>query len=460
MTRQKGFILPDPVTGYDLICIKIHVPDNERYIQAFWGHHRQLQQYYVWQHMPRYADGRANAAADMWGQIIEADYTDYENGVFCEDDEMQLQVRQSVIDTCKLEYSPDGGLNWHEFADVTLCPDLSGDSYAMTTQLNLTTSILYQTIYDGTPGSINPEAPTGTWDMGGNPDREAALCMAAMSLVGSVAAQELQALYVRYAGATLIFAGLFILTGGLATFGVLVFGSLLTGMTFETARHALEDRAALLEVACCMLNGLTGVAVTQPAFAASLDSCGFTSGSNEAIARDFIHRSIQDETTYLAMLDAAAKAYIQTTVWGVDNCECGGWTQEFDFVTGQHGWTILNPLAGVYVAGVGWNATVYDGTNYAVTLERLLVEREITNVRIFGIIPGNQSYGNRFRLFTTALTYQDISFFVPVPPTMEFEHERVIASKPATKVHSEYPDSNQSYTITKIILQGNGTNPF
>lgn len=236
---------------------------------------------------------------------------------------MQLQVRSNPINPCVLEYSPDGGDNWYQFANMLACAAIAGDSYYQTFQLNLSQTTIYETIYDGTPGSINPAAPTGTWDEGGDPDRDAALCMAAMSLVGSIAAQEAQALTERYIGTALIFAALFILTGGFAAFGILVVGTLIAGVSYTAAMAALEDREALLAVACCMYDGLKGVAVTQVAFAASLGSCGFTPGSNSAIARDFVHRSIQADTTYYAMVDSAGKAYIQTTVLGLNLCECG-----------------------------------------------------------------------------------------------------------------------------------------
>lgn len=203
------------------------------------------------------------------------------------------------------------------------CGGDGGDSIIFVTNINILQINVNNIKYDGTTISINIYAPVTIWNEGGTADREAALCMASMSLVGTICALELQALTERYIGTALIFAALFILTGGLAAFGVLVVGSLIAGHSFTIARDALEDRAAQLAVACCMYEGLRGEPVTAVALAASLDSCGFTPGSNAAIVRDYVHRSIQGFDTYLGMLDAAGNAFVLASVMGLNLCECG-----------------------------------------------------------------------------------------------------------------------------------------
>jgi len=236
---------------------------------------------------------------------------------------IQLQVRQSPTNFCELEYSPDGGNTWYVFADLTACPNFGGESWWIIFQFNLTQISVYNLKYDGTTISINIYAPITIWNDGGTEDREAALCMACMSLVGSIAAMEAQALTVRFVGAALIFAALFLLTGGFAAFGVLVVGQLVAGVSYTAAMAALQDREALLAVACCMYEGLRDEAVTAAVLADSLDACGFVGGSNAAIVRDFVHRSIQSPDTYLAMLDACGQAFVMTSILGLNLCECG-----------------------------------------------------------------------------------------------------------------------------------------
>jgi len=314
----RGYRYPVPIDGYDLIDVCFQIPDHPYYRAAVRGALHQLTYFYSWWN----EESGANLA-ERWEVariFLNLLYETLSVGEGCA---VQLQVRQSFLDPCLLEYSPDGGDNWYTFANLLLCPAIAGDSYTMTLQLNLSQTSIYETLWDGTPISININAPAGTWDEGGDPDRDAALCMAAMSLVGSIAAQEAQALTMRYIGSALVFAALFILTGGFAAFGVLVVGTLIAGVSYTAAMDALQDRAALLAVACCMYEGLQGQAVTQVALANSLNACGFIGGSNEAIARDFIHRSLQADTTYYAMIDAAGRAWTQLTVLGLNLCECG-----------------------------------------------------------------------------------------------------------------------------------------
>lgn len=206
---------------------------------------------------------------------------------------------------------------------LDICSDVGGDSWISITALNALFKALFESLWDGSPTDINPDAPTGTWNTGDTKDRNDALCMAAMSLVDTICAMEMQALSNRYAGAMLIFAVLMFLIPGFATFGVLVTGALIGSLGYDAAMAALGDRQARLDVACCMFDALQGEAVTEAVLSDSLDSCGFTPGTNEAIVRDYVYESIQSTETYYAMIDAAGRAFVMTSVLGVNLCECG-----------------------------------------------------------------------------------------------------------------------------------------
>lgn len=181
-------------------------------------------------------------------------------------------------------------------------------------------------IYDGTPGSINPLAPTTTW----NPDavRDTALCMAAQQFVASFAAikiAELQAGLLSVYGALVLAT---VISGGLllgVAVGVLALGA----YSLQVALTALRDEQAIEDVACCMYHGLQGGAVTQAVFETALDSCGFTGGTNEAIVRDLVAAEIDELANYLAFLDAAGNAYGQAAI-GVGNCVCDQWSYLID----------------------------------------------------------------------------------------------------------------------------------
>lgn len=206
---------------------------------------------------------------------------------------------------------------------LDVCTNVGGESWISITALNELFKQLFKSLWDGSPTDINPDAPTGTWNTGDTDDRNAALCMACMALVDTICAMEMQHLGWRYAGVRLVFAVLKILIAGFAAFGVVVMGELLAELGYDAAMAALGDRQARLDVACCMLAALTGEAVTAEVLSESLDGCGFGSGTNEAIVRDYVYESIQSTETYYAMIDAAGRAFVQTSVLGLNLCECG-----------------------------------------------------------------------------------------------------------------------------------------
>lgn len=208
-------------------------------------------------------------------------------------------------------------------ARLDVCTTVGGDSWIATIGLNDLFTKIFEMLWDGSPTDIHPDAPTVTWNTDNTDDRNAALCMASMALVDTIAAMEMQHLAWKYAGARLIFAVLKILIAGFAAFGVVVLGELLAELGYETAMAALADRQARLNVACCMYEALKGEAVTEAVLSDSLDACGFTPGTNSAIVRDYVHASIQHTETYYAMIDAAGRAFVQVSVLGLNLCECG-----------------------------------------------------------------------------------------------------------------------------------------
>ncbi len=316
--HYRGYRYPLPIDGYPLIDVCFQIPDAPEYRAAVRGALHLLTQYYSWWNEVSGAD-----LQQRWdvGRIFLNLLNDTLVFGDCMTD--QLQVRTNPDNACILEYSPDAGLNWFTFADMTDCQALAGDSWEQTVIINNNRGDIYNINYDGTTTSININAPVTTWNESGAPGRNEALCMATMSLVGTICAMEVQALEARYVGSAVIFALAFVLTGGVAAFGIILVGSLIAGYGYTVSRAALEDRSAQLDVACCMLDGLTGQPVTLTALQNSLSACGFTVGSNAAIVRDYVDRTCQYERTYLALLDVCGQTYIQATVLGLNLCECG-----------------------------------------------------------------------------------------------------------------------------------------
>lgn len=236
-------------------------------------------------------------------------------------------------------------------------------------------------LYDGTPGSINPAAPTGTWDA--TPDRDVALCMAAGSFVAAWAQVKISTLETTLLGLYAALVLSTVLSGGLLL-GMAVGGISLGIYAVQVAILALKDEAALQAVACCMYDDLKGKVVSAAIFETSLDSCGFTGGSNEIIVRDLIADTLDDLSNYLAMLDAAGDAFVQVEA-GFENCLCDEWTEVFDFTVNDGGFVLRTDAVGdpgEYLPGVGWHSTpnASFGDNDVCWIERYFDSSVLTQV--------------------------------------------------------------------------------
>jgi len=199
--------------------------------------------------------------------------------------------------------------------------------------------------YDGTPTSINPNAPTTNFGASG--DRYDALCAGLMAFVyqfarsqaDSVRAGQIGGLAAVALVAALLIPGLnfFFLVG--ASIAVLA-GLGTIGVTTETAIAALTDKTALDAVVCYMRDQLSGLAVTETNWNACLDTYPFAVGSHEAIVADFIKACLP--ANYLTILNILGQAYTGVINGDpVPECPCGpsACPPEGDFTTGQHGWT-------------------------------------------------------------------------------------------------------------------------
>lgn len=64
---SSGYLLPTPITGYDLICVTLKIPDVQEYRAAFRGAIKRLTEWHSWQ---RTGDTKGSQAATYWRQII------------------------------------------------------------------------------------------------------------------------------------------------------------------------------------------------------------------------------------------------------------------------------------------------------------------------------------------------------------------------------------------------------
>lgn len=68
--HKKGWILPDPVDGYDLLCVNFKIPDHPQYIAAFRGALDELGKWWNWEKTGIPGDTRGSQAAKLWRELI------------------------------------------------------------------------------------------------------------------------------------------------------------------------------------------------------------------------------------------------------------------------------------------------------------------------------------------------------------------------------------------------------
>lgn len=252
--------------------------------------------------------------------------------------ENELMFRQSPEDTCILQQSSDG-VAWTDVFDFSLCPAIAtGDditniqtqtkitNYAAQQQQSKAAQAAYTAAYTGNPSSINPDAPDDNFAGGGTDDEKIALCGAVTAWVKAFAYSKVQQLDVMFAAGAGLLALAAFLTGGLA-FGLAIAANvavsgaaLVGGWSYFVARAALTDQTALDKVACCIKTYLEPLAISQANWDASLTACGFGTGTNEAIARDFLAAVLHDN--YLTFCDFLGEANQAMTDGVPVECHC------------------------------------------------------------------------------------------------------------------------------------------
>lgn len=83
--KQRGYLLPTPVDGYDLICVQLLIPDAPEYRRAFVGAVTELGNYWNWDRSGSKIEQPAMRAAKYWRSILEPQLA--ETGFFggCDD---------------------------------------------------------------------------------------------------------------------------------------------------------------------------------------------------------------------------------------------------------------------------------------------------------------------------------------------------------------------------------------
>ncbi|MEM2002553.1 MAG: hypothetical protein QXT77_07920 [Candidatus Methanomethylicaceae archaeon] len=222
--------------------------------------------------------------------------------------------------------------------------------------INLTSINNFQrvTVYDGSPSSVHPEAPTTTF--ADSVDRRTALCLAIQRYIGSQAyAAMMQRCSADAIAAILATAGGLLIGGPLgAIAGGIVVGAAIADCAGWQA--LFEDDAALKDTACKLYQALNGLAVSQANFETALSS--LTGSALDGL----IAQGAGELTNYLYFLDLLGAGYVQALAGAEADCcplrDCE--PQEWDFTVSAYDWLITK---GELVLGTGIRSVRNDADN-------------------------------------------------------------------------------------------------
>jgi hypothetical protein len=78
--KNAGYLLPEQITGHDLICVQLYIPNVPQYRAAFLGQLHELGKWWIWEKSYSGDDKRASEAAQYWRGLI---YQTLEIGAAC-----------------------------------------------------------------------------------------------------------------------------------------------------------------------------------------------------------------------------------------------------------------------------------------------------------------------------------------------------------------------------------------
>lgn len=113
--KKAGYLIPEPIRDYELLCVQFFIPNNIYYIGAFTAQLEQLAQWWNWEKTYLPGDTRASQAAQYWRYLIDAylcikfNQPKEDDGMPCCDDNPVL-TRYSPDGV--FQTSPDGGATW------------------------------------------------------------------------------------------------------------------------------------------------------------------------------------------------------------------------------------------------------------------------------------------------------------------------------------------------------------
>lgn len=282
-------------------------------------------------------------------------------------------LRQNPDDFCQLEQSQDGGATWTLAFDYGLCQSFDSVAYYSNSAMF---DLQLEALYDGTPGSIDGDAPDTLFAAGSDDSgldgywREVALCTAVGAYVDSIVAGYLETL--GSYGAVFNFAssllGLFGPLGGILAFS----GYILKDLAFAYGSAPFQNDVAIANVKCALYNELLPLEINQDNLQQALNDIYPPPPSSHEGEISHTLRSTyraHSKEIYLKFLKLLAQGYRLAKADVLEPCDCQTWEKTFFGGEGDVDGIIASyPVYGEYDAVNDWAiGTVRDiagGTNY------------------------------------------------------------------------------------------------
>lgn len=413
--KNGGWILPAELTGYDLLCVQLKIPDEIHYRAAFSAALQSLCYWWNWEHTYTHGDTRGGQAAMYWRDIIDT-YLCVENdpgsnglgcGCGCKKPTNQRYTADGI-----LEQSFDGGTTWERDTsdprfNSPLYPPMSGS--------------------DGTDKRCLAAASAAKYI-----DREIVQKMnetdAAADLLLLIAA-AVAILITGFTAAPLVIA----LISQVIAFGVDATKAAFTSGVWDTFRCILY----------CNMNddGSFTEAQWQEIKTEIFDQLG------SSIAGTFLRDTVNAFGP--AGLTNAGRSGSATTADCSDCTDCPTeWCHYFDFEVSDGGFA--GPY-GTYAPGVGWQATSA-GTGVSTVLDRTVSTSDFTYAKQWVEASGTCNVVT----FVGGSVLQNADNV----PTGEYDGFADITGTLLRMNTSSGAAQGSNVTIKALMVMGTGVNPF
>lgn len=347
--HRQAYVMAENPQPEDTVCIRAYIPNDARYIAAFWGSYEYLTTWLAWESDDTH---RGKDAADVFKTaFIRARDEWIDNCGGCG----LYDVRQSTAELCVLEKQSDCDGVWVPFADLSLCKfDVAPPAQAEELDQLLDILMAYRVLLDTLVSGLN-------------------------------SGQTASALKIQYAPLSQLWPKLPDVIDSMADLTEEQRNDALDSVDWQNAALSwwcndvcdVQSYGAFENVTAWMM------CVTQQ----MLDWAGGEVGD----VADWTEEVLSDLT------NAAGLGWIVQALPGLHSefefgiPQCAEWYHVFDFRTGLHGWTIDDEngqVGGVYVSGSGIQG-VYEGVLGWSGAFRVLMHIDVGSV--VGVVSGGYS---------------------------------------------------------------------